>query len=231
MYLFGIFLLFRLSGAFPVPMDTVVIQVQQQGVVGGQRVVEQVLFNGVPLSDMSQEVENIIQTMSASALLNSINQTAVMKNHTVLRSRECILEGSRLHCSDRVFYDKKVYLTLEQTDTWTAHIPQALDIKPLWDKEVEHTGKGSRHLQEGCLRLMRELRLSEEQSVPGIPSPHFLIPMLALLAFTGLGTISLLIAKKHGLQVPGGVIGSIVHYPPYMTEMPPEKKGSGYQTL
>lgn len=95
-----------------------------------------------------------------------------LENHTVLRSRECILEGSRLHWSDRVLFDGKVYLTLEQTDTWTATVPQALDLKALWDQEVEHTRMGRLHLQEGCVKLMRELRLSEEQSGKFLSIPH-----------------------------------------------------------
>lgn len=85
-------------------------------------------------------------------------------NHTVLRSRECILEGSQLHWTDRVFYDGKVYLTLDHTDTWTAHVPQALTLKVLWDQEVQNTRTGKIHLEKACIQLMKELKLSEEQS-------------------------------------------------------------------
>lgn len=223
-----------LSLSLPVPVDTVIVQVQQFGVVGAQRVVDQVLLNGVSLAGRSQEIDRIVQTMSVDALLPthiSVNQTAVLRNHTVRRSRECILEGSQLRWADHVFYDGKVYLTLDHNDTWTAHIPQALALKELWDQEAQRTRMERIRLQEGCIKLMRELKLSEEQSVPGTPLPHFLIPVLAFMAFTGLTIISLLLSKKLGLRHPGGVIGSVIHYPQDMTEMATEIKDSGYRTL
>ncbi|KAM7379332.1 hypothetical protein PAMP_004895 [Pampus punctatissimus] len=224
----------RLSRAFPAPVDTTILQVQQWGVVGAQRVVEQVLLNGVSFISTSKEVSSVIQTMSDDALLPtlmSVNQTAVLRNHTVLRSRECILEGSDLHSTDRVFYDGELYLTLDHNDVWTVHIPQALFLKALLDQAEQSTSTERIRLQEGCIRLMRELRLSEEQSVSGIPLPQLLIPFLALLAFTGLIIISVILSKKQGMQLPGGVIGSVIHYPKDMTEMYPETKGCGYHTL
>ncbi|XP_068557753.1 uncharacterized protein [Cebidichthys violaceus] len=152
-------------------------------------------------------------------------------NHTVLRSRECILEGSQLHWADRVFYDGKVYLTLDHTDTWTAHVPEALAFKAVWDQEEQRTKTERTHLQDRCIKLMRELMLSEEQSVPGISLPRLLMPILTLVAFAGVITISLLLTKKQGLRHPGGVVGSIIHYPKDMTEMAADIKGGGYSTL
>ncbi|TNN40606.1 hypothetical protein EYF80_049222 [Liparis tanakae] len=210
----------------PVPVDTVIVQVQQRRVVGAQQVVEQVLLNGVSLTGKSQEVDGIIQTMSADPFLPtlvSFNQTSVMRNHTVLRSRECILEGSQLHWADRVFYDGKVYLTLDHTGTWTAHGPEALAFKAAWDREEPSTQTERTHLREGCINLMRELMLSEEPS--GMSVPQFAIPILGLLVLIGLIMISLRLAKKHG------VIGSIVHYPKDMSETPADVKGSGYRSL
>ncbi|XP_040910662.1 uncharacterized protein LOC121192822 [Toxotes jaculatrix] len=235
MHFLGILvLLFDLSRAFPVPVDTVIVQVQQWGVVGAQWVEEQVLLNGVSFTGTSQEFKSIIKTISADALhptLIRVNQTSALRNHTVLRSRECILEGSQLHWTDRVFYDGKVCLTLDHTDTWTAHTPQALALKVLWDQEVQRTRTERIRLQEGCIKLMRELKLSEESSVPGIPLPQVLIPVFALLAFAGLIIISFLLSKNRGLRHPGGVIGSVIHYPKDMTETDPEIKGPGYRTL
>lgn len=89
---------------------------------------------------------------------------APLVNHIVLRSRECILEGSELHWTDRVLYDGQVCLTLDNQDAWTAHTPQAMAIKELWDQAVQHTKTERIQLQEGCTNLMRELRLSDEQS-------------------------------------------------------------------
>ncbi|XP_034743130.1 uncharacterized protein LOC117953850 [Etheostoma cragini] len=236
MHFLGIALLMLcdLSMGYPVPIDTIIVQVQQWGVVGAQQVEQQVLLNGVSLTGKNQEVESIIQTMSAEAQLPTligINQTSVLRNHIVLRSRECILEGSQLHWTDRVFYDGKVYLTLNHSDTWTAHVPEALAFKVLWDQEEKRLKTARTPLQEGCIKLMRELMLSEEQSVPEIPLPQFLIPILALLAFVGIIVISLLLFKNQGSRHPGGVIGSIIHYPKDMTETAPDIKASGYHTL
>ena len=86
------------------------------------------------------------------------------EDHNILRSRECILEGPQLHWTDRVFYDGKVYLTLEHNDTWTAHVPQAVALKELWDQEMPRTRTERIQLQEGCVQLMKELRLSDQQS-------------------------------------------------------------------
>ncbi|KAM3603906.1 uncharacterized protein V6R79_003892 [Siganus canaliculatus] len=208
--------------AFSFPVDTIIVQVQQWGVVGAQQVMDQVLLNGVSLTGTSEEVDSIVQTMSTESLLPtliSINQTSNLRNYTVLRSRECILEGSQLHWTDRVFFDGEVFLSLDHTDTWTVHVPQAQALKDLWDQEVQRTKLERISLQEGCIKLMREIRLSEQESV------------LALLIFTGLISVSILLSKKLGLRHPGGVIGSVIHYPKDMAEMSPGKKDNGYRTL
>uniref|UniRef100_UPI003AAB1269 uncharacterized protein n=1 Tax=Centroberyx gerrardi TaxID=166262 RepID=UPI003AAB1269 len=237
MYLFCILLLCHLTRGLPRPIDTVIIQIQQWGVVGGEQIEQQVLLNGVSLTNKSQEVNSFVQTISADApfpALTGVSQTEILGNHTLLRLRECILEGSEVHWTDRMLCDGTVFLTLDRTDTWTVQTPQALALKELWDQEVERTRRERTHLQEGCTKLMKELRLSEEQSVPGIPSAAILVPFLAILTLALLTIISVLISKKEDLRHPGGVIGSIIHYPQDMTDMtvmPPDKKGYGYLTL
>ncbi|XP_074544991.1 uncharacterized protein LOC141804455 [Halichoeres trimaculatus] len=235
MHLLGILLpmLCTVSRGFT-PVDTIILQVQQWGVVGHQGVMMQVLLNGVSPAGTSQEVDRIIKSMSVSSLLPALigaNHTSALSNQTLLRSRECMLEGSRLHWTDRVFCDGKLCMTLDDTDTWRSEIPQALALKLVWDQEVQRTRMERIGLQEGCMELMKELSLSQEPPVSGIPLPQFLIPVLALLAFGGLIIISLLLSKNHGLRHPGGVIGSIVHYPQDMAEMPSQIKSSGYHTL
>lgn len=226
----------HLSVGVPAPVDTVIIQIQKWGVVGAPRVVDQVLLNGVSLTGTSPELNGIIKSISADALpltLISINHTSLLRNHTILRSRECILEGSELHWTDRVFYDGKVYLTLNHSDVWTAHVPQALLLKEVWDQEAPSAGTEGKPLREVCFKLMKELKLSEARSdsVAGTPWPHIFIPGLALLILFGVIIISLLIYKNQGLRHPGGVTGSIIHYPKDMSEADPEKKGYSYQTL
>lgn len=234
MRLLRVFMLFELSHAFPAPVDTVMVQVQKWEVVGTHRVVDQVLLNGFSLPDTSPEVDVILRVISADAHLpnlTGLNQALTLANHTVLRSRECILEGTQVHWSDRVFCDGEVYLTLDHTDHWTPHVPQAVDLGDLLGREEQRTQMERIRLQEGCVKLMKELRLSKEQSVSGPPFPPFLIPVLAVLVFMGLIVISLLLAKKLGLRHPGGVIGSVIHYPQDCGEMVPEVTGDGYRTL
>lgn len=87
-----------------------------------------------------------------------------LANHIVLRERECLVEGSRVQWTDRVFYDGTVFLSLDNTDHWTPHVPQALGLKDLLEQAEQQTAMDRIPLEEGCARLMRELRLSEEQS-------------------------------------------------------------------
>ncbi|XP_047445549.1 uncharacterized protein LOC125010778 [Mugil cephalus] len=230
-----VLMLSSLTRAFPAPVDTVVIQIQQWGLVGAQQVMEQVLLNGVSYTSTNQEVSSLIQTMSSDRLLPTLisaNQIPELRNHTFLRSRECILEGSELHWTDRVFCDGEVCLTLDHNvDTWTTHTPKALALKVLWDQEVQRTRAEKIRLQEGCIKLMKELRLSEERSVSRIPWPQFLIPTLSIIVFMGPVLITFLISKKQGFGQTGGVIGSIIHYPTDMSQMASEKKSSDYSTI
>lgn len=89
-----------------------------------------------------------------------------LANHIVLRERECILEGTRVKWTDRVFWDGTIFLSLDRTDNWTPHVPQALGLKGLLE-QAEQQATNNIRLEEGCARLMRELKLSEEHS--GMP--------------------------------------------------------------
>lgn len=210
------------------PIDTVIIQVQ----VKAQPLMQQVLLNGVAFRGLNQEINSIIQNIADAALpiVASVNETADPRNHTVLRSRACVLEGSQLHWSDRVIYDGEVLLTLDSSGTWTAHEPQAQVLKAQWEHEAERTRQEKARLQEGCVQLMKELKFSQEQQVYDIPLPQLLIPILAFVAFTGLIIISLFLSKNMGLRHPGGVTGSIIHYPKDTSE-DTMAKGFGYQTI
>ncbi|XP_056149605.1 uncharacterized protein LOC130124180 isoform X2 [Lampris incognitus] len=199
MYLFSIMLLCQFS--LGLPTDTV-IQIRQWGVVGGERVLEQVLVNGVNLTNRNDEINKIIRTILGDAptrrqafdLHTEVSEAAMSKNHTLLRVRECIVDGSSLsvQLSDRILCNGKVYLTLDRT-TDTRLAP-----KRLRDKNPVSTGNERGQLQEGCIHLMQELKLSQ---------------------------------AKSGFRHPGGVIGSIIHYPQNITEIPQERKGNGYQAI
>ncbi|XP_061550582.1 uncharacterized protein LOC133411852 [Phycodurus eques] len=235
MYFGGILVLVflaRLSPALLVPLDIVVIQLQQWVVFGGQPVSERFLLNGVPYTGPTK-VNGIIQRMSADLIPLTLlaNQTVVSRNHTILRSRDCVLEGSELHWTDRVFYSGSLYLSLDHGGAWVAHTPQATALKASWVQAVGSSARECIRLQDACVNLMGKLKLSEERPVPWIPIPHFLIPILGLLTFIGLIALSLFLSIQQGLRHPGGVLGSIIHYPNDMAEFHPEKKGNGYHTL
>ncbi|TWW73291.1 hypothetical protein D4764_15G0006850 [Takifugu flavidus] len=139
------------------PGDTIVIvQLQTWGVIGAQQLKGHVLLNGVSLPPTNQEVDGIIKSMSVDEHLlnvNGVNLTSVLRSCTVLRSRECILKGSELHWTDRIFCDGKVYLTLSPNDTWMPHVPQAMALKVLWDQEIGRTREERIRLEEGCFRF------------------------------------------------------------------------------
>lgn len=104
-----------------------------------------------------------VLTAGVKSQTDSRSYFLLLGNHTCVRSRECILEGSQLHWTDRVLCDGTVYLTLDRSGLWTAHVPQAQALKELWDQEVLRTRAEGVRLQEGCIKLMRALSLSVEQ--------------------------------------------------------------------
>lgn len=224
----------ELSVGVPSPGDTTIVQIQKWTVVGSARSVDQVLLNGVSLTGASPELSVLIKSISVDALPRAFindDNTSLLRNHTVLHSRECILEGSQLHFAERVFYDGEVYLTLDHSDVWAAHGPQALALKEVWDQEVQLVAAKREVFEEVCSKLMKELKLSEAQGASGFHWPQIIIPILTLLIFAGLICISLFFFKNHGPRHPGGVIGSIIHYPKDISQDDPEKKGYSYQTL
>lgn len=69
------------------PLDAIIVQVQQWGVVGVQQVKEQVLLNGVSLTGTSQEFNRIVQTISTDTLLPaliSVNQTSPLSKEITM---------------------------------------------------------------------------------------------------------------------------------------------------
>lgn len=216
------------SHSLPVHVDAVKVQYQQRVGAGAHEVTELVLLNGVYLTE--REAKGVLHWISTDfhpLLLLSASNSSLLKNHTVVRSRECILEGRRLHWADRVSAGRQLYLTRDRNDAWTPYVPEAVPLKTQWEQMIGRAE--AERLQEGCITLMRELSLSQEHPVNHLP--QLLIPVLAFLAFIGLAAVSFLLSKTHGLRHPGGVIGSVIHYPKDgVAEMPRETKG-GYRTL
>ncbi|XP_064848624.1 uncharacterized protein LOC135558614 isoform X2 [Oncorhynchus masou masou] len=204
-----------------------VIQFQRSGVVGE---VEQVLINGAALSSCEKDVNGILRAVllgnysvsfqQAFEIQENVNNT-MTKNHTYqyLRVHESKLDGFRVvHLTERLLINGNEFLTLNRnTDTWTAEVPQALALKHLWDQDTERTRLERIQLHESCAKLMKELTHSEPITTGGGMSMlAALAPLLAGLAFVAMVTRSFLIFKQQDPNVsgrPGGVLGSIVHYP------------------
>ncbi|XP_029479750.2 uncharacterized protein LOC115103168 isoform X2 [Oncorhynchus nerka] len=219
-----------------------VIQFQRSGVVGE---VEQVLINGAALSSCEKDVNGILRAVLLGNYSESFQQAfeieehvnnIMTKNHTYqyLRVHESKLDGFRVvHLTDRLLVDGNDFLTLDRnTDTWTAEVPQALALKHLWDQDTERTRLERIQLHESCAKLMKELTHSEPITTGGMSMLAALASLLAGLAFVALVTTSFLIFKQQDPNVsghPGGVLGSIVHYPQNVTETP--CPGKGYQVL
>lgn len=85
-------------------------------------------------------------------------------DHTVLRSRDCILQGPELYWRDRVFCNESLYLSLDHGGAWIAHTRQATALKAAWVQALESSAKEGIFLQETCVDLMEKLKLSEKQS-------------------------------------------------------------------
>ncbi|XP_024247563.1 uncharacterized protein LOC112227020 isoform X2 [Oncorhynchus tshawytscha] len=220
-----------------------VIQFQRSGVVGE---VEQVLINGAALSSCEKDVNGILRAVllgnysesfqQAFEIEENVNNT-MTKNHTYqyLRVHESKLDGFRVvHLTDRLLVDGNDFLTLDRnTDTWTAEVPQALALKHLWDQDTERTRLERIQLHESCAKRMKELTHSEPITTGGGMSMlAALASLLAGLAFVAMVTTSFLIFKQQDPNIsghPGGVLGSIVHYPQNVTETP--CPGKGYQVL
>ncbi|XP_041697825.1 uncharacterized protein LOC121535137 isoform X1 [Coregonus clupeaformis] len=239
-------LLFKLN--WGLPTDTV-IQFQRSGVVGEVETVEQVLVNGAPLSSYGKDVSGIIRDVLLDNYSESFQQAfeieenvtnTMTKNHTYhyLRVRECKLDGFRVvRLTDQLLVNGNDFLTLDRsTDTWTAEVPQALALKQLWDWDTERMRRERIQLHESCTELMKELTYSEPTTTgAGMSMLTVLAPLLACLAFIALVIASFLISKRqdpNGSGHPGGVLGSIVHYPQNATEtLQASQSGKGYQVL
>ncbi|XP_010881884.1 uncharacterized protein LOC105018268 isoform X3 [Esox lucius] len=202
-------------------IDTV-IQFLRSGVFGKVETVEQVLVNGAPLSSCGKDVSSILNAV----LLINYNE-----------SFQTIEESGNNTMKNRLLVDGNNFLTLDRaTDTWTAEGPQALPLKHLWDRESTRTRREIMQLHESCTKLLEEITCSEPGATgAGMDIPTALAPLLAGLGFVILVIASFLISKKQDPTIsghPGGVIGSIIHYPHNISELSHSPNpGRGYQVL
>ncbi|XP_051990374.1 uncharacterized protein LOC127649359 [Xyrauchen texanus] len=214
-------LAFLVDLSWALPKD-IVIQFERSVLVNGT-VVEKVFVNGASASYLKGQLDNQPVVINDEALRKIVEiERATAINVTYIRLRECQLRAYRVfRLSDRFQLNGKDYLALDsETGTWTVLEPEASGLKQTWELEAEHGSLEYTHLKEECEELIK-LMNDDIQNQEGLGVLRVMAPVLVIFLFIGFAFISLLIFKRHGQQ-PGGVLGSIIHYPAHSLEVPLE---------
>ncbi|XP_036393328.1 uncharacterized protein LOC118783520 [Megalops cyprinoides] len=234
-------LLFKLTVSLQ--KETVIQFVYTEVVGRAETAVATVALNGVPVLWSDVQDRNIlheffIKTKHDPFLINSLkimvdssNHTTA-SNHTYRRLRECRLDEYRvLSVSDQVQYDGTRFLSLDKTtDTWMATVPQARVLQELWDSDKARTQHERMRLERACIQLLKDITHSKDT----VTEPErreafsFWLPVLAALLLVGLVLVSVLVFKKQGSKgsgYAGAAVGSIIHYPPNLSEVVQETHG------
>ncbi|KAG7471010.1 hypothetical protein MATL_G00120040 [Megalops atlanticus] len=234
-------LLFRLT--ISLQKETVIQFVYTEVVGRAETPVATVVLNGVPVLWSDVQDRNILHEIfiktkhdpffvnSLKIMVDSSNHTTV-SNHTYRRLRECQLDGHRvLSVSDQVQYDGTRFLSLDKTtDTWMAAVPQARALQELWDSDKARTQRERMSLERACIQLLKDIKHSKDT----VTKPEkqealsFWLPVLAALLLVGLILVSILVFKKQGSKgsgYAGAAVGSIIHYPPNLSEVAQEAHG------
>lgn len=200
--------LVALSWAFPTDL---VIQFERSVVNG--TVVERIFVNDAHLKG-HQPVVRPIQDEVLKTMVENSHKTAGYA--TYIRLRECKFRGYQvLQLSDRFQLNGRDYLILDpQTDSWIMQMPELHDLKQPSMPEAESTSLEKIHLKDECEEMIKEM--NDTQNQEGFDVLRVMAPVLSMFFFVGFIFISFLMFKRHG-QHPGGVLGSIVHYPPFHT--------------
>lgn len=222
MLLFATFA-FLVDLSWALPTD-IIIQFERSVLLNGT-VVERILVSDARLKGQfdKQPVVRPIQDEVLQMMVENYHATA--SYGTYIRLRECKLRGYRvLQLSDRFQLNGKDYLTLDSDrDSWTALMPEAHDLKKSWTLKAEHASLEKTHLKEECEEFVKQI--NDAQNQEGLGVLRVMAPVLATFLFTVFVFMSLLIFKRHGHH-PGGVLGSIIHYPAHHLEAPLNNKQS-----
>lgn len=84
---------------------------------------------------------------------------------TYIHLRECKLRGYRvLQLSDRFQLNGKDYLSLDSdTDSWTALMPEAQDLKQSWMLKADYVSLEKIHLKEECEEFIKQMIDTQNQ--------------------------------------------------------------------
>ncbi|XP_076837759.1 uncharacterized protein LOC143482991 [Brachyhypopomus gauderio] len=164
--------------------------------------VKVVLVSGVPVGLLSDGDYNMtLVARSIDALINAENDS-YPNDLTYVPSRECSIKGQRVVLlSDRS--GKDMLALYRAHDGVTTRVPEGSSLEQRRDDDV----LGSQQEEECCKLLEKRDRRSD-----GTYTITVVVVVLATVALTAL-ILSFTMLKNHGVQV-GGVLGSIIHYPP-----------------
>ncbi|KAF4117084.1 uncharacterized protein LOC131529589 [Onychostoma macrolepis] len=215
--LFFVTIAFLVDICWALPTD-IIIQFERSVLLNGT-VVERILVSEAHLKGQfdKQPVVRPIRDEILEMMVENDRQTASYS--TYKRLRECKLRGYRvLQLSDRFQLNGKDFLSLDSdSDSWTVLKQEAQDLKQPWTLKAEHASLEKIHLKEECEEFIKQMNDIQNQEGPGVL--RVMAPVLATILFIGFVFMSLLIFKRHGHQ-PGGVLGSIIHYPAHHLEVP-----------
>ncbi|XP_067309220.1 uncharacterized protein [Pseudorasbora parva] len=189
-------------------------------VLGNGTVVERILVSHAHLKSQFNNTQPVVRPIQDDVLkMMAENGHDTASYGTYTRLRECKLRGYRvLQLSDRFQLNGRDCLTLDpETNSWTVLMPEVQDLKRSWTLEAEHTSLEKTHLKEECEDFMKQMNNTKNQE--GLDVLRVMAPVLATFLFFGFVFISHLIFKRHGRQ-PGGVLGSIIHYPAHHFDVP-----------
>ncbi|XP_073705772.1 uncharacterized protein [Garra rufa] len=212
---FAFLITLDLSSALP---TDIIIQFERSVLLNGT-VVERILVNDAHLKGQFDE-QPVVRPVQDEVLKMMVeNDHGSASFGTYIRLRECKLKGYHvLQLSDRFQLNGKDYLILDSdTDSWKVLIPEAQDQKQSWTLKAKHASLEKIHLKEECEEFIKQM--NDTQNQEGLGVLRVMAPVFATFLFIGFVFMSLLIFKRYGHQ-PGGVLGSIIHYPAHHFEEP-----------
>lgn len=217
--IFVLTLALLLTLSWGLPKD-LVIQFKRSVLMNGT-VVERIIVNGAFDSYLKGQHPVVrVRPIKDEALRMIVERDrATTNNCTYMRLRECNLRGYEvLRLSDRFQRNGRDYLVLEpQADSWTVLVPEANDLKKTWALETDLTRLEKTHLKEDCEEFVKQM--NDKQNREELEVLRVVAPVLTTAVFFGFVFTSILMFKRQG-QHPGGVIGSIIHYPAHHHDVP-----------
>ncbi|XP_028833511.1 uncharacterized protein LOC114788783 isoform X1 [Denticeps clupeoides] len=185
------------------PRDTV-IQYLHEGVMNGANIIKEKEL--VTPNNIEIVRDAALSLPVLRMIVKSFNHTDLMNNYTFQHSWKCNLYGSQVQfVSEQFMYDGKVCLYWDEASgLWTA---MGLHATALYRELESNKQTMQKKPKEACTELMNTLHGTNKDQV-SVSSV-----ILAVLSFCGIAFCSFYMYNRECVAHPGGVLGSIVHYP------------------